>query len=117
MEPYLNIKTQLETNNPLNRHIIAKEKISAHEQIIKTNFLISVVSDKKRSIICDGCFLHQSKLQPCKKCKTVYFCSKNCEEIKWNKEHKFECEILSKIKESLKACIDPLFKALIVVIL
>jgi hypothetical protein len=101
MESTLAPLIKLETSNPLNRYIKSKTKIPQYEKIIKISPLISVVSDSKRSLMCECCFTFSSKLIPCSKCNTVFYCSKRCLNSKWKSEHSFECDALGKIKESL----------------
>jgi splicing suppressor protein 51 len=51
----------------------------------------------RRGFLCFRCWLPAQKMTKCSGCRRIYYCSKPCQKLDWNLQHKKHCKLLRQI--------------------
>lgn len=77
---------------------------------------VALLRTDQLSQLCYYCFQSPdpgSKLRLCTACRVPRYCSKTCQSLSWNKEHKQECKVLKKVKDAQNRILPIPVRALI----
>ncbi|KAI8900754.1 hypothetical protein BC833DRAFT_618199 [Globomyces pollinis-pini] len=79
------------------RYFVANEEVKASAILHRAKAFVSIVDQQSIQRVCYHCIKEPQSLKDpliieCKNhCQKVYYCSKSCAELDWNKYHQFEC--------------------------
>eukprot|EP01084_Bolivina_argentea_P005632 10615_1 len=68
-----------------------REQSSVYMKQNKTGEMKRLRSTIKQNKFCQQCCSMIGKLKRCKKCQLVFYCSKRCQKLSWNKYHRLVC--------------------------
>lgn len=91
--PHISDSIELKRDEKYGRMIVAKENLKPGDVIaIEEPFLLSLDKSDADQISCALCLKKICNAFTCMGCKSIKFCSKNCQNDNWELYHKYECE-------------------------
>jgi hypothetical protein len=78
---------------------------------------ILVLDNNTIETLCYHCLSRVESLPHCARCKSVRYCSKDCQLVSWEEIHKYECKIFRKVKNQGRPLLPTPVRALLQVLL
>ena len=92
-------KLILDQSDKKNRKIRAKKNLRKGQVILSLEPLVCTVFSKHQNLFCNYCLKEASScLSACSKCRSIYYCSVECQKIDWS-IHKLECSCFEEVKK------------------
>ncbi|RLN72324.1 hypothetical protein BBJ28_00022129 [Nothophytophthora sp. Chile5] len=79
------------------RRAVAQTDVEVGELALRSKAFAAVLLPELWSAHCHKCFVSGVPLSRCGRCRTAYYCSRECQQQDWKPDHRKECKHLAEL--------------------